>query len=66
MIPRTLNCVRGADYNRDGDSVAERRSTAECPATLRQAWRGEGSCRDYQSVSWALSFHVEKYSIRVV
>src|SRR6476661_334138 len=30
--PRTLNCRRGADHNRDGDGVAERRSTAECPA----------------------------------
>jgi hypothetical protein len=25
--PRTHNCVRGADHNRGGDSVVERRST---------------------------------------
>jgi hypothetical protein len=30
--PRTFHCIRDADHNRGGDSVAERRTTTECPA----------------------------------
>ena len=30
--PRTFHCIRDADHNRGGDSVAERWTTTECPA----------------------------------